>query len=130
MIDREMTETFQEHTGRVFRLQFDEFQIVSSSHDDTILIWDFLNYNQDNPESPSTRNGNGAAANALNGSGDAGGRSPSRKFRTNVDNDISSFSPSSLSSHGIKCDSSSTNFLFSVIDFSSFKCNRLLLFLI
>jgi len=33
----------QEHTGRVFRLQFDEFQIVSSSHDDTILIWDFLN---------------------------------------------------------------------------------------
>ena len=34
----------QEHTGRVFRLQFDEFQIVSSSHDDSILIWDFLNY--------------------------------------------------------------------------------------
>jgi hypothetical protein len=33
----------QEHTGRVFRLQFDEFQIVSSSHDDTIIIWDFLN---------------------------------------------------------------------------------------
>jgi len=32
----------QEHSGRVFRLQFDEFQIVSSSHDDTILIWDFL----------------------------------------------------------------------------------------
>lgn len=27
----------------MFRLQFDEFQIVSSSHDDTILIWDFLN---------------------------------------------------------------------------------------
>lgn len=23
-------------------MQFDEFQIVSSSHDDTILIWDFL----------------------------------------------------------------------------------------
>ena len=37
------TPLFQEHTGRVFRLQFDEFQIVSSSHDDTILIWDFLN---------------------------------------------------------------------------------------
>lgn len=35
--------TLQEHSGRVFRLQFDEFQIVSSSHDDTILIWDFLN---------------------------------------------------------------------------------------
>ena len=33
---------FQQHTGRVFRLQFDDFQIVSSSHDDTILIWDFL----------------------------------------------------------------------------------------
>lgn len=30
------------HTGRVFRLQFDEFQIVSSSHDDSIIIWDFL----------------------------------------------------------------------------------------
>nr|CDP91238.1 Bm8288 [Brugia malayi] len=29
-------------TRRVFRLQFDEFQIVSSSHDDTILTWDFL----------------------------------------------------------------------------------------
>jgi len=28
----------------VFRLQFDEFQIVSSSHDDTILVWDFLNF--------------------------------------------------------------------------------------
>lgn len=41
---------FQEHSGRVFRLQFDEFQIVSSSHDDTILIWDFLNYsNLDSP---------------------------------------------------------------------------------
>lgn len=35
-------ELFQEHTGRVFRLQFDEFQIVSSSHDDTILVWNFL----------------------------------------------------------------------------------------
>ena len=32
----------KEHTGRVFRLQFDDFQIVSSSHDDTIIIWDFL----------------------------------------------------------------------------------------
>lgn len=40
--------TLIEHTGRVFRLQFDEFQIVSSSHDDTILIWEFLS-----PESPS-----------------------------------------------------------------------------
>ena len=39
--------TLVEHTGRVFRLQFDEFQIVSSSHDDTILIWDFLS-----PEPP------------------------------------------------------------------------------
>lgn len=35
-------QTLDEHTGRVFRLQFDEFQIVSSSHDDTILIWDFF----------------------------------------------------------------------------------------
>lgn len=32
----------QAHESRVFRLQFDEFKIVSSSHDDTILIWDFL----------------------------------------------------------------------------------------
>lgn len=39
--------TFQEHNGRVFRLQFDDFQIVSSSHDDTILMWDFLNYSPD-----------------------------------------------------------------------------------
>jgi hypothetical protein len=30
-------------TKDISRLQFDEFQIVSSSHDDTILIWDFLN---------------------------------------------------------------------------------------
>lgn len=29
----------------MFRLQFDDFQIVSSSHDDTILIWDFLDSN-------------------------------------------------------------------------------------
>ncbi|KAI5086967.1 F-box and WD repeat domain containing 11b isoform X1 [Silurus meridionalis] len=35
--------TLVEHSGRVFRLQFDEFQIISSSHDDTILVWDFLN---------------------------------------------------------------------------------------
>ena len=26
----------------MFRLQFDEFQIVSSSHDDSIVIFDFL----------------------------------------------------------------------------------------
>ena len=26
----------------MFRLQFDDFQIISSSHDDTILVWDFL----------------------------------------------------------------------------------------
>lgn len=46
----------QEHTGRVFRLQFDEFQIVSSSHDDTILIWDFLNYNDTNSTAGSSSN--------------------------------------------------------------------------
>ena len=47
----------QEHSGRVFRLQFDEFQIVSSSHDDTILIWDFLNVSQSEARarSPSNR---------------------------------------------------------------------------
>lgn len=41
--------TLTEHTGRVFRLQFDEFQIVSSSHDDTILCFNFLQ-----PESSNT----------------------------------------------------------------------------
>jgi hypothetical protein len=41
--------TLTEHTGRVFRLQFDEFQIISSSHDDTILCFNFLQ-----PESSST----------------------------------------------------------------------------
>ena len=30
-------------------MQFDEFQIVSSSHDDTIIIWDFLNTGPDVP---------------------------------------------------------------------------------
>ena len=39
----------QEHTGRVFRLQFDDFQIVSSSHDDTIIIWDFLDTSSPQP---------------------------------------------------------------------------------
>lgn len=45
----------QEHTGRVFRLQFDEFQIVSSSHDDTILIWDFLNSSSDGNGTPNSQ---------------------------------------------------------------------------
>lgn len=54
--------TLVEHTGRVFRLQFDEFQIVSSSHDDTILIWDFLNFNPSNGSvscGPATINASG-----------------------------------------------------------------------
>lgn len=34
----------QGHTEKVFQLQFDEFQIVSSSNDDTIMIWEFLKY--------------------------------------------------------------------------------------
>ena len=55
----------QEHSGRVFRLQFDEFQIVSSSHDDTILIWDFLNYNDTNNSAAGTSN------NVLHGSSNA-----------------------------------------------------------
>lgn len=49
---------FQQHTGRVFRLQFDEFQIVSSSHDDTILIWDFLNYDEAEASSSNHTNTN------------------------------------------------------------------------
>ena len=32
----------QKHSGSVLSLQFDDFQIVSGSLDDTILIWDFL----------------------------------------------------------------------------------------
>ncbi|KAJ8981555.1 hypothetical protein NQ317_009814 [Molorchus minor] len=48
--------TLVEHTGRVFRLQFDEFQIVSSSHDDTILIWDFLNSVPESKNSSATTN--------------------------------------------------------------------------
>lgn len=78
----------QEHTGRVFRLQFDEFQIVSSSHDDTILIWDFLNYSQESQDSPGSQraelglnaNNRSNAVAAIAGAGDAAGRSPSRKF--------------------------------------------------
>lgn len=49
---------FQRHTGRVFRLQFDDFQIVSSSHDDTILIWDFLDAEGENPQAPVDRGTN------------------------------------------------------------------------
>lgn len=44
--------TLTEHTGRVFRLQFDEFQIVSSSHDDTILCFNFLN-DSSSPDTPN-----------------------------------------------------------------------------
>lgn len=54
--------TLVEHTGRVFRLQFDEFQIVSSSHDDTILIWDFLNVPGDEAEAPRDTSAAAAAA--------------------------------------------------------------------
>jgi len=56
----------QEHSGRVFRLQFDEFQIVSSSHDDTILIWDFLNYNDTNNSAAA-----GTSNNVLHGGSNA-----------------------------------------------------------
>lgn len=53
----------------MFRLQFDEFQIVSSSHDDTILIWDFLNSSVD-----STPKGNQACSSQI------ATLLPSRKF--------------------------------------------------
>ena len=62
---------FQEHSGRVFRLQFDEFQIVSSSHDDTILIWDFLNVPFDGVASNAVTNGGGGGG----GGSDRGGGS-------------------------------------------------------
>ena len=29
------------HSNRVFRVQFDALRIISSSQDDTIIIWDF-----------------------------------------------------------------------------------------
>lgn len=45
--------TLTEHTGRVFRLQFDEFQIISSSHDDTILCFNFL-HDSTSAENPAT----------------------------------------------------------------------------
>jgi len=44
------------HTGAVYDLKFDEFQIVSCSKDGTILIWDFLNYNDRNYMEASTSN--------------------------------------------------------------------------
>jgi WD40 repeat protein len=31
----------QGHVNRVFRVQFDSLRIVSSSQDDTMIIWDF-----------------------------------------------------------------------------------------
>ena len=36
--------SLQGHTVRVIRFHFDEFQIVSCSLDDNILIWDFSSY--------------------------------------------------------------------------------------
>lgn len=36
------------HIDAVYDLKFDEFQVVSCSKDGTILIWDFLNYNDRN----------------------------------------------------------------------------------
>lgn len=65
----------QEHSGRVFRLQFDEFQIVSSSHDDTILIWDFLNSITE-PNGSSVSN----VSNASMSSAACGTSPSSRKF--------------------------------------------------
>lgn len=69
----------QEHTGRVFRLQFDEFQIVSSSHDDTIIIWDFLNPEQ--PEIEATFND--TFAKLTNHSNLSSNSSTSNGFNTN-----------------------------------------------
>ena len=34
--------SLQQHTGSIWGLQFDDSQIVSSSIDDTMVIWDFL----------------------------------------------------------------------------------------
>lgn len=46
----------QMHTDTVYDLKFDEFQIVSCSKDGTILIWDFLNYNDTNIMEASSSN--------------------------------------------------------------------------
>lgn len=66
----------QEHTGRVFRLQFDEFQIVSSSHDDTILIWDFLNFS---PPEGTPASGNASINTSM--ANQSSTRSPSREYQ-------------------------------------------------
>ena len=57
--------SLQKHTGRVFRLQFDDFQIISSSHDDTILIWDFLNVVAPDPVLPAA--GGSTTSSVVNG---------------------------------------------------------------
>lgn len=64
----------------MFRLQFDEFQIVSSSHDDIILIWDFLNYSQKNADSSGSRNVTNSSIAINNGDASVVARSPSRKL--------------------------------------------------
>ena len=46
----------------MFRLQFDDFQIVSSSHDDTILIWDFLDLPPNSMETDSDQSDRTATA--------------------------------------------------------------------
>jgi len=48
------------HTDAVYDLKFDEFQIVSCSKDGTILIWDFLNYNDTNNIDTSSSNNSSA----------------------------------------------------------------------
>jgi len=44
------------HTDAVYDLKFDDFQVVSCSRDGTILIWDFLNYNNTNYMEASSSN--------------------------------------------------------------------------
>jgi len=44
-------------------LQFDDFQIVSSSHDDTILIWDFLEVDDSTPTNSNMDVESAAASN-------------------------------------------------------------------
>ena len=81
--------TLVEHTGRVFRLQFDDFQIVSSSHDDTILIWDFLS-----PESPSPK----VSSPSVEGQAPSFPSASSQAVSSSGNNNVSSSVPTSASS--------------------------------
>jgi len=71
----------------VFRLQFDEFQIVTSSHDDTILIWDFLNFNAPCDFATSGGTGNQSIETTNNSVTNGAGENPAAPLQVGVDID-------------------------------------------